>query len=156
VNEAEKLKKLYGNAIVTLIPEGNEVEVPSVGDRPSRLLPQRLLGEILEPRARELVEILRDTLRQSGTFDLCRAGLVLSGGGSRLPGLLDIAESVLRKPIRLSWPLPLAKMPTELAEPEFATALGMVYYGHRARVARGIQDGRWSSRLKALFAKKGA
>jgi len=35
VNEAEKLKKLYGNAIVTLIPEGNEVEVPSVGDRPS-------------------------------------------------------------------------------------------------------------------------
>src|SRR5436190_5548813 len=47
VNEAEKLKKLYGNAIVTLIPEGNEVEVPSVGDRPSRLLPQRLLGEIL-------------------------------------------------------------------------------------------------------------
>jgi cell division protein FtsA len=156
VNEAEKLKKLYGNAIVTLIPEGNEVEVPSVGDRPSRLMPQRLLGEILEPRARELCEMLRDTLRQSGTFDICLAGLVLSGGGSRLPGLIDIAESVLRKPVRLSWPVPLAKMPTELAEPEYATALGMVYYGHRARVARGLQDGRWSSRLRAMFAKKGA
>jgi cell division protein FtsA len=156
VGEAEKLKKLYGNAIVTLIPEGNEVEVPSVGDRPSRLMPQRLLGEILEPRARELFEMLRDTLRQSGTFDLCLAGIVLSGGGARLPGLLDIADSVLRKPIRLSWPVPLAKMPTDLAEPEFATTLGMVYYGHRARVARGIQDARWSSRLKALFAKKGA
>jgi cell division protein FtsA len=156
VNEAEKLKKLYGNAIVTLIPEGNEVEVPSVGDRASRLMPQRLLGEILEPRARELCEMLRDALRQSGMFDLCIAGVVLSGGGSRLPGLIDIAESVLRKPVRLSWPMPLAKMPTELAEPEFATALGMVYYGHRARVARGIQDGRWSSRLRAMFAKKGA
>jgi cell division protein FtsA len=156
VNEAEKLKKLYGNAIVTLIPEGNEVEVPSVGDRPSRLLPQRLLGEILEPRARELCEMLRDCLRQSGMFEICLAGLVLSGGGSRLPGLIDIAESVLRKSVRLSWPVPLAKMPTELAEPEFATALGMVYYGHRARVARGIQDDRWSSRLKGFFAKKGA
>jgi cell division protein FtsA len=156
VGEAEKLKKLYGNAIVTLIPEGNEVEVPSVGDRPSRLLPQRLLGEILEPRARELFEMLRDTLRQSGTFETCLAGIVLSGGGSRLPGLLEIADSVLRKPVRLSWPVPLAKMPTELAEPEFATTLGMVYYGHRARVARGIQDGRWSSRLKSFFAKKGA
>jgi cell division protein FtsA len=156
VNEAEKLKKLYGNAIVTLIPEGNEVEVPSVGDRPSRLMPQRLLGEILEPRARELCEMLRDTLRQSGMFDICLAGLVLSGGGSRLPGLIDIAESVLRKSVRLSWPVPLAKMPTALAEPEFATALGMVYYGHRARVARGLQDGRWSSRLRAMFAKKGA
>jgi cell division protein FtsA len=156
VNEAEKLKKLYGNAIVTLVPEGNEVEVPSVGDRPSRLMPQRLLGEILEPRARELCEMLRDTLRQSGMFDICLAGLVLSGGGSRLPGLIDIAESVLRRPVRLSWPVPLAKMPTELAEPEYATALGMVYYGHRARVARGLQDGRWSSRLRAMFAKKGA
>jgi cell division protein FtsA len=157
VNEAEKLKKLYGNAIVTLIPEGNEVEVPSVGDRASRLLPQRLLGEILEPRARELCEMLRDSMRQSGMFDVCIAGLVLSGGGSRLPGLIDIAESVLRKPVRLSWPMPLAKMPSELAEPEFATALGMIYYGHRARVARGIQDGRWSSRLKNLFAtRKGA
>ena len=156
VGEAEKLKKVYGNAIVTLVPEGNEVEVPSVGDRPSRLLPQRLLAEILEPRARELFEMLRDTLRQSGTFDICLAGVVLSGGGSRLPGLLDIADSVLRKPIRLSWPVPLAKMPTELAEPEFATTLGMVYYGHRARVARGIQDARWSSRLKSFFAKKGA
>src|SRR5207244_2518965 len=71
VNEAEKLKKLYGNAIVTLIPEGNEVEVPSVGDRPSRLLPQRLLGEILEPRARELCEMLRDTLRHNGMFEIC-------------------------------------------------------------------------------------
>jgi cell division protein FtsA len=156
VNEAEKLKKLYGNAIVTLIPEGNEVEVPSVGDRPSRLMAQRLLGEILEPRARELCEMLRDTLRQSGMFDICIAGVVLSGGGSRLPGLIDIAESVLRKSVRLSWPVPLAKMPTELAEPEYATALGMVYYGHRARVARGLQDGRWSSRLRAMFAKKGA
>jgi cell division protein FtsA len=156
VNEAEKLKKLYGNAIVTLIPEGNEVEVPSVGDRPSRLLPQRLLGEILEPRARELCEMLRDTLRHSGMFEICLAGVILSGGGSRLAGLLDIAESVLRKPVRHSWPVPLAKMPSELAEPEFATALGMVYYGHRARVARGIQDERWSSRLKGMFAKKGA
>jgi len=156
VNEAEKLKKLYGNAIVTLIPEGNEVEVPSVGDRPSRMMPQRLLGEILEPRARELCEMLRDTLRQNGMFEICLAGLVLSGGGSRLPGLLDIADSVLRKPVRLSWPVPLAKMPSELAEPEFATALGMVYYGHRARLARGIQDARWSSRLKGLFAKNSA
>jgi cell division protein FtsA len=156
VNEAEKLKKLYGNAIVTLIPEGNEVEVPSVGDRPSRLLTQRLLGEILEPRARELCEMLREAMRQSGMFEACLAGLVLSGGGSRLPGLLDIAESVVRKPVRIAWPVPLAKMPVELAEPEFAAALGMIYYGHRARVARGIQDDRWSSRLKAMFVRKGA
>jgi len=141
---------------VTLIPEANEVEVPSVGDRPSRLISQRMVGEILEPRARELFEMLRDNLRHSGTFDLCAGGVVLSGGASRLPGIEDVAESVLRRPVRLSWPTPLAKMPSTLAEPEYATALGMVFYGHRARLARGSQDDRWSSRLAALFVKKGA
>jgi len=154
--DAESLKKNFGNAAATLIPEGNEVEVPSVGDRPSRLMSQRMVGEILEPRARELFELLRDNLRQAGVFDHCIAGLVFSGGAARLPGLSDIAESVLRKASRLAWPTPMAKMPALLAEPEFATALGMVYYGQRSRVARGLQDGGWSSRMKAMFAKRGA
>ena len=154
--EAEKIKKIYGNAIVTLIPEGNEVEVPSVGDRPSRLLPQRLVAEILEPRARELFEMMREALRQSGMFDVCLAGIVLTGGASRLPGIFDVAESVLRRSVRLSWPAPLAKMPSTLSEPEFATVLGMVNYGQRARIARGLQEDRWGSRLKALWVGKGA
>ena len=156
VAEAEKIKRAYGNAIVTLIPEGNEVEVPSVGDRPSRLLPQRMVAEILEPRARELFEMLRETLRHSGMFEQCLAGIVLSGGGSRLPGIFDVAESVLRRPVRLSWPAPLPKMPASLAEPEYATVLGMVNYGQRARIARGYQEDRWGSRLKALLVGKGA
>jgi len=156
VSEAEKIKRLYGHAIATLIPEGNEVEVPSVGGRPSRLLSQRMMGEILEPRARELFEMLRDNLRHAGMLELCVTGMVFSGGGSRLPGILDIADSVLRRPVRLSWPTPLAKMPSELAEPEFATVLGMVFYGHRARIARGFHDERWSSRLKSMFVGKGA
>jgi len=140
LSEAEKIKKIFGNAIVTLIPEGNEVEVPSVGDRPSRLMPQRLIAEILEPRARELFEMMRDTLRQSGMFDMCLAGMVLTGGASRLPGIFDVAESVLRRSVRL----------------EFATVLGMANYGHRARIARGQQEDRWGTRLKALLVGKGA
>jgi len=151
VAEAEKIKKAHGNAIVTLVPEGNEVEVPSVGDRPSRLLPQRLVAEILEPRARELFEMLRENLRHNGMFEACLGGIVLCGGGSRLPGILDVAESVLRRPVRLSWPTPLARMPAALAEPDFATVLGMVAYGQRARVARGFQSDRWGSRLKAML-----
>jgi len=154
--EAEKIKKLYGNVVVTLIPEANEVEVPSVGDRPSRLIRQRMVGEILEPRARELFELLRDNLRHSGTLEACMGGVVLTGGVSRLAGIFDVAESVLRRPVRLSWPTPLAKMPSTLAEPEYATVLGMLFYGHRSRSARGLQDTRWSSRLMGLFARKGA
>jgi cell division protein FtsA len=154
--EAEKIKKSFGNVIVTLIPEGNEVEVPSVGDRASRLVSQRMVGEILEPRARELFEMLRENLRHAGMLEHCAAGMVITGGGARLPGIMDIADSVLRKPVRMAWPAPLAKMPSTLAEPEFATVLGLIVYGHRARSARGIQDERWSSRLKAMFVGLGA
>ncbi len=154
--DAEMLKKIFGNAVPTLIPEGNEVEVPSVGDRPSRMMPQRMIGEILGPRARELFELMRENLRQAGVLDHCIAGFVLSGGASRLPGLLDVAESILRKAARLAWPTAMAKMPASLAEPEFATVLGMVYYGHRARLARGLQEPGFGSRMKALFARKGA
>ena len=153
---AEKIKKLFGNAIVTLIPEVNEVEVPSVGDRASRLVSQRMVGEIIEPRARELFEMLRENLRHAGMLEICAAGVVLTGGGSRLPGIMDIADSVLRKPVRMAWPMPLAKMPSFLAEPEFACVLGMVMYGHRARSARGVQDDRWSAKLKAMLVGKGA
>src|SRR6266568_2618071 len=130
--------------------------VPIGGDRPSRMISQRMVGEILEPRARELFEMLRDNLRHSGMLELCLAGTVLSGGASRLPGLLDIAESTLRCPVRLSWPTPLAKMPAVLAEPEYATAIGMIFYGHRARMARGMHGDGWSSKLKAMLVGKGA
>jgi cell division protein FtsA len=154
--EAEKIKKSFGNVVVTLIPEGNEVEVPSVGDRPSRLVSQRMVGEILEPRARELFEMLRENLRHTGMLEHCAAGMVITGGAARLPGIMDIADSVLRMPVRMAWPAPLAKMPSTLAEPEFATVLGMIVYGHRARSARGVQDARWSSKLKAMFVGMGA
>jgi cell division protein FtsA len=89
-------------------------------------------------------------------YEVCLAGIVLTGGGSRLPGIFDVAESVLRRPVRLSWPAPLAKMPATLSEPEFATLLGMVNYGQRARIARGIQEDRWGTRLKAMLLGKGA
>jgi cell division protein FtsA len=153
--DAEKIKKMFGCAVVTRIPEGNEIEVPAVGDRPSRLMPQRLLGEVLEPRAREMFEMLRENLRHSGALDLCSGGVVLTGGGARLSRLLEVAEDVLRRPARLGYPAPMAKMPATLAEPEYATVLGLISYTHRARMARGTQEQGFGAKLKALFAKKG-
>ncbi|HSE50428.1 MAG TPA: cell division protein FtsA [Terriglobales bacterium] len=154
LHEAEKIKKLFGNALVTRVPEGNEIEVPAVGDKPSRLMPQRLLAEILEPRAYELFEMLRDHLRQAGVLELCGAGSVLTGGAARLPSLAEVAETVLRKPSRLGRPSPIAKMPATLAEPEFASAVGLVFYGHRTRLLRGPQEQGIGARLKSLFARK--
>jgi cell division protein FtsA len=154
--DAEKIKKSFGCAIVTRIPEPNEIEVPAVGDRPSRLMPQRLLGEVLEPRAREMFELIRDHLRQAGVMELCGAGIVLTGGAARMPALLEIAEDVLRRPARLGYAAPISRMPETLTEPEYAAVIGMVTYAHRARLARGTQAPTFGSKLKGLFAKKGS
>ncbi len=154
IPDAENIKKMFGCAIVTRIPAGNEIEVSSVGDRPSRLVQQRMLGEILEPRARELMELLREHLRQAGVYELLGAGVVFTGGGSRLNGLMETAEETLRRPARLGYPVPIAKLPSNLLEPEFSTAIGMVLYGHRARQGRSNSDRGFGARLKALFARQ--
>jgi cell division protein FtsA len=156
VLDAESIKKMFGCGVVTRIPLGNEIEVPSVGDRPSRMMQQRMLGEILEPRARELMELLRDHLRQAGVFELLGAGVVFTGGGSRLSSLLEVADDILRRPVRLGYPVPIAKLPSNLLEPEFSTAIGMVLYGHRARQARMNIDRGLGAKLKALFARQNA
>lgn len=153
--EAEKLKRLFGCAVVTRLPEGNEIEVPAVGDRPSRLMPQRLLAEILGPRAYELFEMLRENLRQAGVLELCAAGTVLTGGAARLLAMAEVGETVLRKPSRVAAPAPLSKMPAGLAEPEFAAAIGLIFYGHRTRLLRGPQEQGIGAKLKSLFARNG-
>jgi cell division protein FtsA len=153
--DAEKIKKQFGCAVVTQIPEGNEIEVPSVGDRPSRLMSQRLLGEILEPRARELFEFMRDHLRQAGVMELCGAGFVLTGGGARLNGIMDVLDQILRKPGRIASPAALNKLPVELVAPEYSTALGMLLYSYRSRMARVTAgEGTLREKLKSLFAWK--
>jgi cell division protein FtsA len=150
--DAEKIKRTFGCAVVTNIPEGNEIEVPSVGDRPSRLASQRMLGEILEPRARELFEMLRDQLRQAGVLEALGTGCVLMGGVSRLPAIAEIGEQILRCPTRLGSVSGIPRMPTTLAQNDFASCLGLLMYTHRARVGR-IRDEQLGikARLRALF-----
>jgi cell division protein FtsA len=153
--DAEKIKRLFGCAVVTRIPESTEIEVPSVGDRPSRLMSRRMLGEILEPRARELFEILREHLRAAGVMDLLPAGIVLTGGGAKLNAMAEVAEDVLRKPIRLGLPASLSKMPAELVQPEFSTVIGMALHAYRMRILQGQQEQGLGSKLKKLFARQG-
>jgi len=159
VAAAESIKRSFGSAMVTSIPEANEIEVPSLGDQAARMVSQRLVAEYIEPRARELFEMTRDHLRQSGMLDqdgrgMCNTGFVLTGGGARLPGLADIIESVLHKPSRVGMPSSLPKMPAELAEPEFSTVIGLLLYGYVARMTRGksSESGPFA-KLKSFLAK---
>jgi cell division protein FtsA len=153
--DAERIKRSFGSAVVTRIPEEDEIEVPAVGDRPSRAMSQRLLAEILEPRAWEMFEMMRDNLRQARALEVCTAGIVLTGGGARLRHIVEVAESVLRKPARLAFPFALSKMPPELLSPEYSTAIGLALYGNRVRQAREANNDSLRARLRGLFARSG-
>jgi cell division protein FtsA len=152
VSEAEFLKVEYGNCVVTSVPSANELELPANEVQPARQIKQRSLSEILEPRARELLHMLRDNLRQGGVLEALGAGCVLTGGGARLVGLLEVAESLLRVPARLGYPVPLSRMPETLAQPEFSTVIGMLLYAHRTTVLRAAEDQGLRAKLRAIFA----
>lgn len=150
--EAEWVKCNYGHAVVTSVSSSNEIELQGMPGHAPRMVRQRYVSEILEPRARELFQLLRDNLRQGGVLEALGAGCVLTGGGSRLPGLLDTAESLLRVPARIGTPVPLSRMPEELIAPENAMLVGMLLYAHRTSVTRAAEDQGLRAKLRAIFA----
>jgi len=158
VEEAEQLKRMYGNCVVTSVPQLAEIEIGgniagiAGPGGAGRLVRQRFLAEILEPRARELFTMLRDNLRQGGVLEALGAGCVLTGGGANLVGLLDNAESLLRVPARVGSPVPLSRMPAELAKPEFAAAIGMLLYTHRTQIRRAGEEHGLKAKLRSIFA----
>ena len=149
VAQAEELKRQFGNAVVTAVPQSAEIEIAN--PNPQRL-PLRMVAEILEPRARELFYFVKESLRHGGVVDALGAGCVLTGGGALLPGLLDVTESQLRVPARTGMPVRLSHMPGELAHPSFSVAIGMLMYAHRTRNSRAQEDSSIRAKLRAMFA----
>jgi len=147
--QAEELKRQFGNAVVTAVPQQAAIEI---ANPQPRMLPLRSIAEILEPRARELLYFVKESLRQGGVVDALGAGCVLTGGGAMLPGMLDVTESQLRVPARTGMPVRLSQMPGELVHPGFATAIGMLLYAHRTRVTRAAENNSLRSKLRAIFA----
>ena len=94
IPEAERIKRRHGCAASSLLHEDTSIEIASVGDRPPRTIFARMLTDIIEPRAMELLALIRDDLQRGGFDGQIPAGFVLAGGGARLNGLVDLAEAV--------------------------------------------------------------
>jgi len=148
VADAENLKCQYGHCVVTAVPQDAEIELEDGRQR----LALRTIAEILEPRARELLYFVKESLRQGGVAEALGAGCVLTGGGAMLPGILDVTESQLRVPARTGTPVRLSNMPSELVHPAFATTIGMLLYAHRTRVHRAAENNSLRAKLRAIFA----
>ncbi len=152
IPEAEKIKCQHGCAWREMLGEDHAIEIASVGDRPPRNVFARMLCEILEPRAQELLVLVRDELQRAGLDTVIPAGLVLAGGAARMRGLQELAERIFSLPVRVAVPRGLAEMPEEIAQPEYATAIGLLVYGARARRTAAQRPATLGAKLKAMFA----
>jgi cell division protein FtsA len=154
VPEAEKIKRQHACAFRELQQEDFAIEIASVGDRPPRTVYARMLAEIVEPRAQELLMLVRDELRRGGIESQIPAGIVLTGGGACLCGLVELGEKTFNLPVRVAVPRGLSGMSEDVERPEYATAIGLVLYGARTRRLAGARPAGWTGKLKALFASQ--
>lgn len=134
VHEAERLKKNHTCVISSLLDEEKTIEVQGVGTRTSRTLSNRLLYEISQPRAEEILQLVFEEVKKSG-FDKQQlaAGAVLTGGGSMLDGILELAEQVFDLPVRRGYPAELEGLTESMRVPANATGVGLLLYGFKSR-----------------------
>lgn len=154
---AEDIKVKYACALSQLATADETIEVPSMGDRPPRRLARQTLAEVVEPRYEEIFGLARDKLRRSGFEELVAAGVVLTGGSSRMEGAVELAEEVFHMPVRLGLPQQVRGLGDVVRNPIHATGVGLLLYA-RDRAARGAAEGPVSqsvmdiwSRMRAWF-----
>ncbi len=154
---AEEIKIKYACALSQLANPDETIEVPSVGDRPPRRLARQTLAEVVEPRYEELFSLVHDELRRSGFEELIAAGVVLTGGSSKMEGAVELAEEIFHVPVRLGVPQYVEGLADVVRNPIHATAVGLLLYGKEVAEAEangsaakaGIAGG--LGRMKAWF-----
>jgi len=152
IPEAERLKRDCACVWRELLVQDSPIEIASVGDRPPRTVFTRMVADIVEPRAQEFLALVRDELRRAGLDAQIPAGIILTGGGARLRGLVELAERIFNLPVRVAAPRGLSEMSEEVSQPEYATAVGLVLYGARTRRLAGARPTGWVGKLKSMFA----
>lgn len=127
---AEELKKKYAVALTQLADPTESIEVPSVGERDPRKLSKQTLSEVVEPRIVELYELINAEISRNNFTPLIRSGIVLTGGSSKMLGMVDLAEEIFHMPVRLGMPEYVGGLSEVVKNPIYATGVGLVQFGH--------------------------
>ncbi|MBI1746027.1 MAG: cell division protein FtsA [Acidobacteria bacterium] len=144
IQEAERIKREFGSAIATSIGKGEMIEVSGVGGRPSRPVARELIYEIVQPRAEEILEFVREEVERTGLSKQLTAGVVLTGGGSLLSGMVELSEQVLGMTARRGCILDqnnVSTLSSDWLQPMYATAVGLVRHGFNSTVQPPRSEG---------------
>jgi len=123
---AEKIKIEKGVCLKELANEEMVFEVPGIGSRPAKEVNQKIIAEILEPRAREVLELIEAKIEELKIGSKIAAGIVFTGGSALIPGLTLLADQILEMPARIGYPVKLSGVIEELNHPQYATAVGLI------------------------------
>jgi cell division protein FtsA len=153
---AEDIKIKYACALTQLAGLDETIKVPSVGDRPPRDLSRQALAEVVEPRYDELFTLVQAELRRSGFEDLIAAGIVLTGGTSKMHGVVELAEEIFHVPVRLGSPMGAFGLQDVTDNPIYATGVGLLHYGFKEQnnlqqSAAASANGGLVGRIKSWF-----
>jgi cell division protein FtsA len=135
--DAERIKAIYGSVLSGGSDERDMITVPPVGDderEPPQFVSRAGLVRIVKPRVEEILEMVRDRLAVSPFAAEPRGRVVLTGGGSQLSGIADLAARILRRPVRIGRPLGLAGLPEAAKSPAFAVAAGLLVFPQAAHL----------------------
>ena len=137
---AEDLKIKYACALAKLARPEETVKVPSVGDREARDMSRQLLAEVVEPRYDELFTLVQAELRRSGFEQLLAAGVVLTGGTSKMEGVTELAEEIFHLPVRIGAPANVKGLSDIVNNPIYSTGVGLLHFGVEQQRKDGFDD----------------
>jgi cell division protein FtsA len=151
---AEEIKRKYACALTQLADINGIIDVPSIGDRSPRQITAQNLAEIIEPRYEELMLLVQAEIRRSGNEDMIAAGIVLTGGSSKVMGLIELAEEIFHMPVRMGGPENVTGLTEVIKNPMHSTGVGLLMYGkdHQG-LTRSIdaEDEHWMVKIKSWF-----
>jgi cell division protein FtsA len=151
---AEEIKRKYACALTQMASVDGVIEVPSIGDRAPRKISTQNLAEIIEPRYEELMLLVQSELRRSGYEDLIAAGIVLTGGSSKVMGLSELAEEIFHMPVRMGIPQNVTGLAEVVKNPIHATGVGLLMYGREHQnLGKSVdfENAGWFSKMKNWF-----
>jgi cell division protein FtsA len=137
IDKAEQIKIQHGCALASLVSSSDLVTVPGVGGRTDREISRHVLASMIEPRMEEIFSMVNREVKRNHFAELLGGGVVLTGGTSLMPGMVELAEQVFEMPVRLGAPAGLGGLGANVADPRYSTGVGLVLHG--AQEENGVE-----------------